>query len=73
MLTAPVYLYYPIEESGNSFEGFSAATQLHKSIPPTLILITFPNFFFHNFKRIFHGVIKSGDLRIISSSMQTPH
>lgn len=72
MLTTNVYLYYHIEESGNSFEGFSAATQLHKSIPPTLILITFQNFF-HNFKPIFHGVIKSGDLRIISSSIQTPH
>lgn len=63
---------YHFEHSGRAFEGFSAAGKLHNSIPPTLILIMFQNFF-HNFKPIFHGVIKSGDLRIISSSMQTPH
>lgn len=63
---------YHFEQSDSAFEGFSAAGKLPNSIPPTLILIMFQNFF-HNFKPIFHGVIKSGDLRIISSSVQTPH
>lgn len=72
LLPPPPPPKYHFEHSGSAFEGFSAAGKLHNSIPPTLILIMFENFF-HNFKPIFHGVIKSGDLRIISSSVQAPH